>query len=402
MEISGFLYKLTSLALETLIKATKADIRIHGKENIPDQPVLYVINHFTRMETFFLPHVIYNITGKNVLSLAFHGFFGGAFGKYLTRIGAISTQAPDRDKIMISSLLKGDMPCLIFPEGQMIKDKRLIERGKYMIYNTGIRRPPHTGSAIIALRSQFYREKLRYFYENGLEMETEAYRKYFELKSEETTENIINQETFIVPVNITYFPIRAKDNLINRIAERFVGDIPERIDEELEVEGSMLVDGVDIDINFGEHIPIKDYLSHKPIHGKIHSNRLFLEDDKLEKGVDFSKQGIDLMYCYMDSIYQMTTVNHDHVFSYLLTKYKKRKIKESDFKNRAYLAINRIKDLSIKSYHSSLMQKQGYLLTDDEHGRYNDALEAAISDGLITVKDGYIIKNKQIPIGIEI
>ena len=395
MEISGFLYKLTSLALETLIKATKADIRIHGKENIPYQPVLYVINHFTRMETFFLPHVIYNITGKNVLSLAFHGFFGGAFGKYLTRIGAISTQAPDRDKIMISSLLKGDMPCLIFPEGQMIKDKKLIERGKYMIYNTCIRRPPHTGSAIIALRSQFYREKLRYFYENGLEKETEAYRKYFELKSEETTEKIINQETFIVPVNITYYPIRAKNNLINRIAERFVGDLPDSIDEELEVEGSMLVDGVDIDINFGEPIPTKDYLSHKPIHSKIHSSRLFLEDDNLEKGVDFRKQGIDLMYCYMDSIYQMTTVNHDHIFSYLLTKCKKRVINETDFKNRAYLAIKRLNDISINSCHSTLRKRQGHLLTDDEHGRYNDVLEAAISDGLITVKDGCIIKNKE-------
>ena len=41
------------------------------------------------------------------------------------------------------------------------------------------------------------------------------------------------------------------------------------------------------------------------------------------------------------------------------------------------------------------MKSQRYLLTDDEHGHYNDVLEAAISDGLITVKDGCIIKNKE-------
>jgi esterase/lipase/1-acyl-sn-glycerol-3-phosphate acyltransferase len=393
MEVSGFLYNITKLAIDTLIKTTKADIRIHGKENIPNQPILYVINHFTRMETFFLPYVINKISGKNILSLAFHGFFGGGFGNYLSKIGAVSTKSPDRDKIMINSLLKGDMSCLIFPEGQMIKDKKLIERGKYMVYNTGIRRPPHTGSAIIALRSQFYREKLRYFYENDYDEGIDEYLKYFEIESKESIEKIINQETYIVPVNITYYPIRARNNIINRIAERFVEKVPKRLEEELEVEGSMLIDGVDIDINFGEPIPTRNYLSNKYYQRRIQNRRLLLKDDETKREINFRRQGINLMYRYMDSIYQMTTVNHDHIFSYLITKYKKRRIEESDFKNRAYLAINRIKDIHLKSYHSTLMQKQGYLLTDDEHGRYNDAVEAAISDGLIRLKDGYIIKN---------
>ncbi len=393
MEVSGFLYKITKLAIDTLIKTTKADIRIHGEENIPNQPVLYVINHFTRMETFFLPYVINKISGKNILSLAFHGFFGGGFGNYLSKIGAISTKSPDRDKIMISSLLKGDLSCLIFPEGQMIKDKKLIEKGKYMVYNTGIRRPPHTGSAIIALRSEFYREKLRYFYENNYDEEIDEYLKYFEIESKESIEKIINQETYIVPVNITYYPIRARNNIINRIAERFVGAVPDRLEEELEVEGSMLIDGVDIDINFGEPIPMRNYLSNKYYQRKIQNRMLLIKDDEKKRELNFRKQGINLMYHYMDSIYQMTTVNHDHIFSYLLTRYKKRRIEESDFKNRAYLATNRIKDIHLKSHHSTLMQKQGYLLTDDEHGRYNDAVEAAVSDGLIRLEDGYIIKN---------
>lgn len=395
MEVSGFLYTMTKLAVDTLIKTTKADIRLHGKENIPDQPVLYVINHFTRMETFFLPYVINKISGKNILSLAFHGFFGGTFGKYLSKIGAVSTKSPERDKIMISSLLKGDMSCLIFPEGQMIKDKKLIERGKYMIYNTGMRRPPHTGPAIIALRSQFYREKLRYFHENNYGEGIDEYLKYFEIESPESIERIINQETYIVPVNVTYYPIRARNNIINRIAERFVDDVPERLEEELEVEGSMLIDGVDIDINFAEPIPMRNYLSSRYYQRKIQSSELLLKDDEIKRDTNFRKQGISLMYDYMDAIYQMTTVNHDHIFSYLLTRYNKRRIRESTFKNRAYLALERIKKIAIRSCHSTLMQKQGYLLTDDVHGRYNDAVEAAISDGLIKIQDGYIIKNME-------
>lgn len=395
MELSGFLIKMTKFVLDTLVKTTNADIRLHGKENIPDQPVLYVINHFTRMETFFLPYIISNLTGKNILSLAFHGFFGGAFGNYLSRIGAVSTKAPDRYKVMIGSLLKGDVSCIIFPEGQMIKDKKIIEKGKYMIYNTGIRRPPHTGAAIIALRSQFFREKLRYFFENNLTNEIQEYMSFFEIDSLDQVEEIINQETYIVPVNLTYFPVRARLNIINKIAERFVETISERLEEELEIEGTMLIDGVDIDINFGEPIPTRNYLDTRSIRKKITNKRLYLNNDEIKKEIYFKKQGIDLMYNYMKSIYKMTTVNHDHIFSYLLTKYTKNKIPVSDFKNRAYLAINRIKELPMTSYHSSLMLSQRNLLTDDEHVRYNNIIETALSEGLLSITNGYIIKKNE-------
>jgi 1-acyl-sn-glycerol-3-phosphate acyltransferase len=124
MELSGFLLRLTKAALDAVIKRTNASIRTHDEKNIPDQPIVYVINHFTRMETFFLPYVLHKITGKIVLSLAFHEFFGGTFGAVLSKLGAISTHEPKRDRIMIGSLLTGDMNCLIYPEGQMGRTRR--------------------------------------------------------------------------------------------------------------------------------------------------------------------------------------------------------------------------------------------------------------------------------------
>ena len=42
-------------------------IRMHaeGVENIPnDRPILFVINHFTRLETFLIPRIIYQHTGR--------------------------------------------------------------------------------------------------------------------------------------------------------------------------------------------------------------------------------------------------------------------------------------------------------------------------------------------------
>ena len=129
--------------------------------SVPDQPVLYVINHFTRMETILMPYVIKKSIKKYPISLADSSFFGGKMGDLMDRLGGISTTNPNRDTLLINALLTDSNPVIIFPEGQMIKDKKIIEKGKYMVYNTGIRRPPHTGAGRIALRSQFIREELR-------------------------------------------------------------------------------------------------------------------------------------------------------------------------------------------------------------------------------------------------
>ncbi|MDY6968739.1 MAG: alpha/beta fold hydrolase [Spirochaetota bacterium] len=395
METSGFLLTITKIALNALMKMSNANIKIHGKENIINQPILYVINHFTRMETFFLPYVIHNITGKDILSLASEDLFVGGFGTYLKKLGALPTNAPDRDRIMIGSLLKDDMPCLIFPEGQMIKDKKLIEKGNYMVYNSGIRRPPHTGASLLALRAEFYREKIRHYrnikYDEGIE----TYMKYFNIESSKDIEDILNKETCILPVNLTYYPVRARENIINRIAERFVDKLPERVEEELQVEGTMIIDGVDVDINFGKPITISSYLNQRNIAKKIQNNIFYIVDEEVKKELSFRKEAIKIMYQYMASIYGMTTINHDHIFSYILTKYSRNTIEESDFKNRAYIAIEKIKEKNPEFHHSSLTKPQDSLLTDEYNKRYESFIDAAKDADLINVDNGCIIKNMQ-------
>jgi esterase/lipase/1-acyl-sn-glycerol-3-phosphate acyltransferase len=393
MERKGIVVKMTKLALNALIKYANADIRMHDTEIIPAQPCIFAINHFTRMETFFMPYLLNKITGNDILSLAHHSLFVGSFGTLMSKCGAISTKDPSRDRLMISGLLKGDAHCMIFPEGQMIKDKKLVEKGKYMIYNTDIRRPPHTGTGILALRAEFFRLKLRHFIETSNMDGIDEIRKAFDLGGDREIEKIITLETHIVPVNITYFPIRARTNIINSIASRFVDKLPERIEEELEVEGTMLVDGVDIDINFGRPISVKEYLLSGKSAGKLRSGLSYASPESMKKELSFHRQALDLMYRYMDSIYGMTTVNHDHIFSYLLTKYRKNRMSIDELKNRAFLAIQAIQKTAMHSHHTFLMKKQGYLLTDDAHAHYTSFIETAKSDGLITEKGGYLYKN---------
>lgn len=259
MILSKFMIRVANITLKTIFRSTDADIRVHGLDNIPCRNILYVVNHFTRMETVILPYAIKEHTGQLSLSLASSEFFSESSKKFLNSIGAVSTKDPKRDKILSNALLTGKMSVIIYPEGQMIKDKKLIEKGKLLVYNAGIRRPPHTGAARIALRVELLRQSIKRFHEEGNREQLDSIMKDFDLKEDELLD-IVRSTTFIVPVNITYYPIRARNNMIKKLVERFAGKTSGRLAEELEIEGTMLSQGVDIDINFGRALKINKYI----------------------------------------------------------------------------------------------------------------------------------------------
>ena len=395
MNISNAMIEAVSVTLDLIFKASGTDIRLHGDQDVPDQPVLYVINHFTRMETIMMPYVIKKYIKKYPISLADNSFFAGKLGEIMNRGGAVSTADPNRDSILINALLTDSHPIIIFPEGQMIKDKKIIERGKYLVYNVSGRRPPHTGAARIALRSQFIREKLRVFRDRKDYASIARMAAHFGFNAEDV-ERVIGKETYIVPVNITYYPVRAKDNAISKLVNKYVHDVSLRMKEEMEVEGSMVMDGVDIDINFGKPISTKNYLTSAPgLNEMMTDENLYLDPGELKENAPFKKLYVDMMYDYMQTIYGMTTVIHDHLASYILTKYRKSSFTENDFKNRIFLATDHLLQTGLTNYHTSLNLKQYYLLTDDYHNKYDNFIKMAVADNLITLKDGVITKNDE-------
>jgi esterase/lipase/1-acyl-sn-glycerol-3-phosphate acyltransferase len=395
MNISSAMIETISVTLDLIFKASGTDIRLHGNKDVPDQPVLYVINHFTRMETIMMPYVINKHIQKYPISLADSSLFIGKLGEIMNRGGAVSTADPNRDSILINALLTDSNPVIIFPEGQMIKDKKIIEKGKYVVYNVSGRRPPHTGAGRIALRSQFIREKLRVFHNRKDYASIAQMAAHFGFNAADV-ERVIGKETYIVPVNITYYPVRAKDNAISKLVNKYVQNVSLRMKEEIEVEGSMVMDGVDIDINFGKPMSIKNYLtSASGLAELITDENLYLDPEELKDVAPFKKLYVDVMYDYMRAIYDLTTVNHDHLASYILTKYRKNSFSESDFKNRIFLAIDHLLQTGLTNYHTSLNLKQYYLLTDDYHNKYDNFIKMAVSDNLITLKDGVITKNNE-------
>ncbi|HEY6008655.1 MAG TPA: 1-acyl-sn-glycerol-3-phosphate acyltransferase, partial [Geobacteraceae bacterium] len=245
--MNRFAYLATGQAIRLFAGLSAAEETLHGTENIPAGSIIFVINHFTRIETVLMPLQIYELTKVPVWSLADYRLFEGPLAGYLDSIGMLSTRDPNRDLLMVKSLLTGEANWIIYPEGEMVKDKQIVERTRFMISSAGGRRPAHTGAAQLALRTEFYRQRLSRMNETN-PGEAERLMEVFRI---DDLAPVLARTTWIVPVNITYYPLRARENALSRLAGRLVKELSPRALEELMTEGTMLLSGVDIDIRFG-------------------------------------------------------------------------------------------------------------------------------------------------------
>ena len=373
--MNRFAYRTTGLAIKTLSLFSKAKIHLHDEANIPQGALIFVINHFTRMETLFLPYHTFYLTGKKpVWSLGDASLFKGAMGNFLNAVGVVSTRSPDRDQLIVRSLLTGDASWIIYPEGLMVKNKKLIEKGRFMLSYAGGKHPPHTGAATLALRTEFYRQRLISLSET---LPDEASRLMSLFKIEDMTP-LKNAATYIVPVNITYYPIRARENALSYLAERVVEDIPDRMMEEIMTEGTMLLSGVDIDVRFGKAIAVKDYLADAAITRDISGAHTFDFDDPIASKRVLHQKALNVMQRYMTAIYSMTTVNSDHLFASMIKQTPSKRMNTMNLRRRVFLTAAQKLASSGTWTHKSLSEDQIHLITDDSFHRFSDLIQVAI------------------------
>ena len=383
---STFAVSLTKWSLDLATKLIKADVRLHNVEAIEDDmAIMFVVNHFTRLETMLLPYVIYKHTGKEVWSLAAADLFSGRIGEYLRSMGTVSTQDPDRDRIIVRTLLSGEHPWMIFPEGQMIKDKKVVDhRGQFQVFNEGVRRPPHTGAAVLALRAEFYRHKIACLQERPDQEELAAALALFNLTS---ADEVLAKRTVIIPVNITYYPIRAHDNLLLRMASRFAQDLSKRAVEELSVEGTVISEDTDIDITLGEPICVKEYLN-DPEYAELMACGLndmhSLEDDSASH---FNVAARKLMLRYMARIYELTTINYDHIFATLIRYQQEQSFTERAFRDRVFLAARAIVGLQHHRLHTVLEKTYNDIVFEDPSPKFHDFLALCLREKVL-VREG--------------
>lgn len=290
MKDSNKSVKATNIFLILIEKVFNVNFEIKGEENIPkDKSIMFVANHFTRFETFIIPYLLNKIKGlKYCRSLAHKTLFFGKFGDYLKSLKAVSTDDPKRNEIIISDLIKKKNNWIIYPEGQMMKDKKIFTSNPSLFKKCKV--SAQTGAAVLAMEAEM--------------------------------QNTIKGEIVICPITISYRPIHAKRNPLYNLVKRFVNipNLPKRVKEEMFFETSLLSFSK-ITIEFGKPVVVADYI-------KQNSKLLKFLPLTKEKKNDLILKNLryPLTNFLMHQIYLKTPLSFDHFLSFIIYSFLKENI----------------------------------------------------------------------------
>jgi len=318
-------------------------ISVQGTHNIPDGPVLFVANHFTRSETFILPYLIDRYARRSALSLAHWRLFKGLLGDYLRAIGALPTRHPEIKQRIVTDLLTGRSDWLIYPEGAMIKNKKVWQNGRFLLETPERSGSPHTGSAVLALQVLINRELYARAVREGDRAAQALYHQRFQFTGALPT--AFN----IVPINISYYPIRPGPNIAYRLARMLIPQLPRTLEEELSIEGNLLFKNTDITVYFGKPVDLERYrILLRPglqtiDHGDSAAIREMIEGLKHR-----------LTNRLMGEVYRRLTINIDHLVCSAIRHRRRPEMTVADLRAVVYLAAREIQASGDRRIHRTI------------------------------------------------
>ena len=361
-------FLFSSLIIGLVKKLSGANITISG-EALPESPVLFVANHFTRFETFVVPHMLHKEYGRVSRSLADDGVFVGLLGKYMSWVGTISNKNKARDCIIVEDLLSGKSDWVIYPEGYMVKNKRItFDEGEFCTHSPKYEGPIHTGAAVMALKAKILQTRAKIKKDDDLKQFCSA----MELDSEK-----INTELNIkvVPVSITYYPIRPGKNRFLLWIDSMVHQRDKRLFEELEIEVNLLMDA-HMNIRFGKAIELDSYV-----------------DELLSKeGGIYDKKSVDhfidtkrkvLTNRMMKRVYSQMQIHFDHIFILSLITMPTERVCPSYLKTLIYKNVRSLRLLEDYNLHSELQDELFKLILDDNYEPFISAIEIATKQQIL-------------------
>ena len=374
--MSSKAFKYATIALRILEKIFSSKFTVSGLENLPNQPLMFVANHFTRAETFFVPYVIYKNTGRQVRCLADSGLYHGRLGKFLESVGSISTKNPNRDNIILKDLVSGEYDWMIYPEGSMLKSKEINNKAGFINYTPYRVGPVRTGSAVLALKSQLYRSEMNDAFNKNQAETLQNLEKGLNLTYSNYFADI---NTNIIPLSITYYPLRPGQNKIQKIAARFIKRIPKQVAEELEIEGNFLL-GADINIHFGKPINLADHIAR--VRNKIYQLPIIKSETKTNLILRYFKHS--LTQDFMAKIYSGIQINFDHIFSSALKEVAEAEIKICHLKRIIYMsAVTIYKSGKYRISPSIFEENIVKIFLDEPNERFDSVFNLAKKQGLI-------------------
>ncbi len=355
-------YQWVRRLMDLLVKVTPLNLRVHNLTDQTERGDVFLFNHFSRFETFIPQYILYRHAGVIGRSLASPEFLGpDTFGAFLRSLGAIPTDMPGIIDFMGDEILAG-RKMVIFPEGSMIKDKKVLDPGGHLqIYARGekTRRPPHTGSAVTALKAQYRLEYLKRAFADGDTALQDHLLTDWPEEDAETLQARLGRPVSIVPANITFFPLRITDNILQTVAKQIGRVRNRRLLEELRIEGNMLFRATDMDVRFGEPINVADYLGRydrwllgriyrllcQQAHGRtvVAKPLRWLRTLQRRRTRELADA---LMRRYMREMYRLTTINLSHLASNViyrnLADHHRQRLPIREVGEVTYLALKRL------------------------------------------------------------
>ena len=399
LEIKTSTYDWCVKAFSVLESRLGLNIKFHHEDGRAEDGQIFLFNHFARFETIIPPYLLHKETGAYCRSVATKDLFagGGGLSRFLMNVGAVPNDLPGLLPFLAAETLRG-RKVIVFPEGGMVKDRRTVDhKGQYGIYSrtAGMWRKHHAGAAVIALVLEILKSRILSVQKSGNQPRLERWVKSLGMENVDALLEAAAKPTRIVPANITFYPIRISDNVLRRGVDFFVEKLGKQFEEELLIEGNILLKNTDMDIRFGAPIApqrFERWWEEKAI--DVLFERIDSLDDLFSLNKDSGKwierfvstilqrKTSRLRDTYMREIYDEITVNLAHLASSLILAYVDRgrmEVSRAEFHRTLYLAIKYVQDESSIHLHRVLDNPEAYEGVDIGAGRGLDEFWASAS-----------------------
>ncbi len=355
---------ISSIFIYIIKKLSGANITINGE--VPsNKPVLFMANHFTRFETFIIPYLLFSKFKRIGRSLADDTVFVGWLGEYMRLAGSISNKNKARDCIITDDFLSGNADWIIYPEGHMVKNKQItFDDGEFCIHTAMREGPVHTGAAVLALKSEIMRERMK---GEKNEKEIKKFCTEHKLDIAKLNENI---SLSIVPLSITYYPIRPGKNRLLLLLDKWFNLRGTRLFEELEIEINLLMNA-NMHLHFAKPISAKKY-----IEDFLKDNVGSLDDEEFANKL-IDKQRRVLINDTMEKVYGNIQINFDHIFILSLVTMPTLKVCPNYLKTLIYKNARELRKFEGLNLHPELKGDLFKLILDRDYEPFLSAIKLA-------------------------
>lgn len=361
-------FAISSITIGLIRKLSGANITITG-EDLPESPLMFVANHFTRFETFVVPHILYEKFNRRTRSLADDSVFVGLLGKFMRRVGTISNKNKARDCIIVEDLLSGTSDWLIYPEGYMVKNKHItFDKGEFCTHSPEYEGPVHTGAAVMALKTKVLEERARRNHSEsfdlfcaGLDVDPSKIDKNLKIK--------------VVPISITYYPIRpGRNRILNWLDARFK-QRNKRLFEEYEIELNLLM-GSTMNLHFGKAIDLDSY-----IYDFLENEENIFDEQKVNTFIGEKRKA--LTNDVMQRVYSQMQIHFDHIFILSLVTMPTLKVCPSYLKTLIYKNTCGLRKLPGFNLHEEVKNELFKLILQENYDPYLSAINLALEQNIL-------------------